>query len=281
MSEAADPPRPPDPRRALLARADAPGLPPGTLITRPARRRPLLRRRRPEPLLWLSDGPVEDPAGGRSVPPGLTPVLLHDRPNLEEWWRTGALDPGRASDPDDHDAEAVLGEYWDAVVPDPEEGAEGEELIAPFGRARPPLAPHGAPDPEGNPEAGARATARALLAEGWFGRPRLALVPAARPADVPAVLGWSGPVNHEGDTARISAVLRSWEDRFGARLLALGFDRLDLYVAAPPRTPADVLAVAAEHFAFCPDNVWQGSGTVAAYAEEGVAGSSHWSFWWD
>ncbi|UQX01259.1 DUF4253 domain-containing protein [Streptomyces sp. RerS4] len=277
MSEAADPPRPSDLFGPLRACADIPGLPPGTVITRPVRRR--LRRARRQPLLWVSDGPVDVPAAAWAAPAGLTAVLLHDRSGLEEWWHTRALDPGRAGDPDDHDAETVLREYWDAVIPDPAEGAEGEELIAPFGRDRPPLAPPGTPTPDA--DAAADAATRALLADGWLGRPRLALVPAARRADVPAAIGWSGPCNHDDDTARISAVLRSWEERYDARVLAIGFDRLDLYVAAPPRTPAEALAVAAEHFAFCPDNVWQGSGTVAAYAEEAVVGQSHWSFWWD
>jgi hypothetical protein len=37
-----------------------------------------------------------------------------------------------------------------------------------------------------------------------------------------------------------------------------------------------------EHFAFCPDNIWQGSWlyTLAAYAER-ITGARHWGFWWD
>jgi hypothetical protein len=38
--------------------------------------------------------------------------------------------------------------------------------------------------------------------------------------------------------------------------------------------------VAAEHLAFCPDNVRQGSGSLAAYAQE-IRGRQSWSFWWD
>ncbi|MFD9407840.1 DUF4253 domain-containing protein [Streptomyces sp. NPDC059989] len=263
----------------LSALGSFPGLPAGSLVSRPRRRR--LRRPRPEPLLWLSDEPVDAPAASYPVPAGLQAVLFHDRPGPEGWWSTGALDPARASDPDDHDAESVLPDFWRAVIPDPEEGEEGEELIAPFGRDWPGLAPAGTPTGTADADAAADGLAGALIRDGRLGRPRLALVPARRGADVPAVLGWSGPLNHETDTARISAVLRSWEDRYGARVLALGFDRLDLYVQAPPRTLAEALTLAAEHFAFCPDNVWQGSGTVSAYAEEAVAGSAHWSFWWD
>uniref|UniRef100_A0AAU2JR21 DUF4253 domain-containing protein n=1 Tax=Streptomyces sp. NBC_00049 TaxID=2903617 RepID=A0AAU2JR21_9ACTN len=260
----------------LSAPGTFPGLPPGSPVFRPARRR-WLRRTRPEPTLWISDEPVDTPAAAHPEQPGLRAVLLHDRPGLEEWWAADVMERDAVSAPGDHDAEDVLRDYWHAVIADPEEGAEGEDLIAPFGRDWPGLAPAGR-DPEA---AGADALARELIRDGWFGRPRLALVPVGRGADVPAAIRWSGPVNHENDTARISAVLRSWEDRYGVRVLALGFDRLDLHVAAPPRTLAEAIPLAAEHFAFCPDNVWQGSGTVRDYAQEALVGSDHWSFWWD
>ncbi|MEV6956490.1 DUF4253 domain-containing protein [Streptomyces sp. NPDC051183] len=256
------------------------GLPPGALITRPGR-----RLRRAVPLLWVSDAAVGGDClaghrGGAPAALGLYPVLLQDRRGLEEWWRLRELYPERMSDPGDHDARQVLREHWSGAVPDPEEGAEGAELIAPFGRDWPGQA---APLIAGqDPEAAAGALARDLVRDGGcLPSPRLALVPAGRGADVLAAIGWGGPANHENDTARIAAVLRSWEDRFGARVVALGFDELHVSVAAPPRTRAEALAVAAEHFAFCPDNVWQGSGSIRAYADEALTGSAHWSFWWD
>ena len=68
--------------------------------------------------------------------------------------------------------------------------------------------------------------------------------------------------------ARLCAVLRSWEDRFGIRVVALGFDQLLVSVATPPTTLAEARALAAEHFAFCPDNIRQGGDpTLPAYAE--------------
>jgi hypothetical protein len=39
------------------------------------------------------------------------------------------------------------------------------------------------------------------------------------------------------------------------------------------------MLVAAEHFAFCPENMWQGT-ALAAYAEQ-LIGVNHWGFWWD
>ncbi|MEU9085728.1 DUF4253 domain-containing protein [Streptomyces sp. NPDC048357] len=243
---------------------------------------------RGEPLLWVSDGPVGVGALAAHRSPalaaaGLQAVLFQGRRGLEEWWRDRELRPRRMSDPDDHHVEPVLREFWHGVVPDPEEGEEGEELIAPFGRDWPGLAesgPTGGPD-AADPEAAARELADELIGSGSLPSPRLALVPAARGADVPTAMGWCGPTNHENDTARISAVLRSWEDRFGARVVALGFDELYVSVAAPPRTFAGALPVAAEHFAFAPDNIWQGCGTIRAYADEAVTGSNLWGFWWD
>ena len=76
---------------------------------------------------------------------------------------------------------------------------------------------------------------------------RLGLVRVDRPADIPASLGWAGMINATGDVAAVSSVLRSWEERFSAVLVTLGFDLLELAVAAPPQAGAHALAVAAEH----------------------------------
>jgi hypothetical protein len=85
----------------------------------------------------------------------------------------------------------------------------------------------------------------------------------------------------ENDTARLSAVLRSWEDRFATRVIGVGFAELYLSVAAPPTDHAAAFHIAAEHFAFCPDNVWQGSTPdLAGYAGQ-LVDAPIWSFWWD
>jgi Domain of unknown function (DUF4253) len=62
---------------------------------------------------------------------------------------------------------------------------------------------------------------------------RLGLVAARRPADVLAVVGWTGAMNYHATSAPLACVLRSWEDRFGARLVRLGFDTMDLLVERP------------------------------------------------
>ncbi|WP_149828561.1 DUF4253 domain-containing protein [Streptomyces tailanensis] len=58
--------------------------------------------------------------------------------------------------------------------------------------------------------------------------------------------------------------------------------QLIVSVAAPPTTEADAEAVAAEHFAFCPDNIHQGTadGSLRTYVQS-LLGEHTWSFWWD
>jgi hypothetical protein len=73
-------------------------------------------------------------------------------------------------------------------------------------------------------------------------------VRVTRPADAPAAIGWvgAGP-----DPVGVSAVLRSWEERFGALLVEITADELSLGVAVPPSTRHECLALAAEHVALC------------------------------
>ncbi|MGY4965352.1 DUF4253 domain-containing protein [Streptomyces sp. 900105245] len=44
----------------------------------------------------------------------------------------------------------------------------------------------------------------------------------------------------------------------------MSYARLDLSVAAPPQTLDEALAVAVEHFAFCPDNIGRGTRASAS-----------------
>ncbi|MFE1292666.1 DUF4253 domain-containing protein [Streptomyces sp. NPDC058751] len=258
-----------------------------------------------EPLLWHAED-RSAPGSWAALSParssGLLPVLLNvddSRDDLSGW----GLAPDEMSYAGDHDAEEVLAEFWeekaaygsDAEEEHPGEG-EGEEIygkgptiaemLAPYGPLWPGLAT--ASPLDADPDARAAETADSLTRPGsrlrrlLLDRPRLALVPARRSADIPAVIGWSAPMNHENDVARLCAVLRSWEDRFGIRVVALTLDGLVLSVAAPPATVAEAEAVAAEHFAFCPDNIAQGDhDTLREYAEHEVLNGRVWSFWWD
>ncbi|KUH36392.1 MULTISPECIES: DUF4253 domain-containing protein [Streptomyces] len=128
-------------------------------------------------------------------------------------------------------------------------------VTAPFGQTWPGLAP--GREMTTNPDQLAAEFAQAFLAD----RPltRLGLVAAASGAEALTAAGWAGPCNYDNDTAKFSAIVRDWEHRLGARVVAVGFSTLHLSIAAPPANEHEALLVAAEHFAFCPDNIWQGS----------------------
>ncbi|MFH8383958.1 DUF4253 domain-containing protein [Kitasatospora sp. NPDC018058] len=238
--------------------------------------------------LWISDAPAPDGLWEqlhRAHPQsGLWPLLLSpldDGPDFRPWL-SGELYPEHASDPAEHDPAAVLREWWepgedfDPEDFDPEDFEEEAEALAPYGAAWPGLAP-AATVPDGAADAEARGLAGVLQSVKDV---RLGLVRAGSGAEALVACGWSGPLNHENDIAKIAAVLADWECRFGAQVVEVGFDTLQLSVAVPPATLAEALPLAAEHAAFCPDQVHQGTGTLTAYAEQ-LVGSHRWSFWWD
>lgn len=78
----------------------------------------------------------------------------------------------------------------------------------------------------------------------------------------------------------LTAVLRSWEERFDAIVVSVGFATLALAVRRPPRGRSARLAVAAEQGAFCPERITSDWGSLEALAE-GMAGGNIWWFWWD
>jgi hypothetical protein len=228
------------------------------------------------PVLWLTDKPIDD--GGskwntlrRAFPTtGLWPVLLGgmreapDRP-----WVSAELDPQAVAQ---EDPRAILAERWAGGISDEfEDDPDERQKIEPFGREFPGLASVSA-DPlnEREIERVAKDIAK--------GR-RLGLAEVSRAADLPAVTGWSGSVNVI-DSGTVSAILRSWEERFGVVLVGLEFDTMTLVAMRCPTTDDESLAVAAEHYMFCPDNIDQGVGSIRAYAKA-LKKLARWDFWWD
>ncbi|MGW2280092.1 DUF4253 domain-containing protein [Streptomyces sp. NPDC001770] len=250
-----------------------------------------------EPLFWYgttaaAPGAFADlRATGRPV--GLLPVLIDEGPRREppSAW---SLDPASVSYPGDHDAEEVLLDFWEpsaahSIADELGHGAGGSGGGSDGAPGSAPEWPGLAPSPAtAGPDEPDHLAAdladllsSALLDDSGTGL-RPALVPARRSADIPAVIGWTGPVNHESDVARLCAVLRSWEDRFGIRVVVLGFDTLTVSVGRPPTTLAEARALAVEHYAFCPDTIDQNPPyDLDAYAEKSVLNRESWSFWWD
>lgn len=73
-------------------------------------------------------------------------------------------------------------------------------------------------------------------------------------------------------------MLRSWEDRFGARLLEVGYDDIRLLVSRPPQALEAAQQIAAEHFAFADEaHHLRGVGSIA----RAIVNNPFWDFWWD
>jgi hypothetical protein len=240
------------------------------------------------PVLWVTDAPV--PGAGRRwgelqgvlAGQGIWPLVLIPLDG-EEWapWHNGELDPVSLDEVDGRFADRVLAGLWHAMA---ETTCADEELTRTPGAWGDAALELGLPDcwpgmahagrSRADPAAHAASIAATVYPTGLLG-----LVPADRGSDALAVLGWDGPQNHI-DTADMVSVLRSWEDRFEARVIGLGFDTLQLSVAAPPMSAEHARVVAAEHFALCPDNIAQGTEDFDLYARH-IRHATTWSFWWD
>jgi Domain of unknown function (DUF4253) len=256
---------------ASMNTADLPdGLPPGRLIT-PNPRQPRLTGWTGGPVCgpvyWASEEALPD------APQQWTRLhAVHDRtglrPLLLDHTPDGDLEPCDDGRIDALDAETILLREWHrfdgfawyrnparraawrASIPEgvwiPDD--PGPPFVTWPGLARPGTRGR-------DPDTVAREVmARNLLPYWRDDQPvHLALVPAARSADIPGRIGSNDP-NSYLLAAEMSAVLRSWEDRFGARVLAC-LDGLYVSVASPPLDWEHGEHLALEHVLFCDDQL--------------------------
>ena len=147
-------------------------------------------------------------------------------------------------------------------------------LAAPYGDTFPGLAP-----PPTGPTYPTAPEDVAKPEHGW-----LALVAVTRPADVVAALGWSGVANYDAFShigpSDISAILRSWETRYGAVPVLMSADGLVLGVRHPPSTQDEALRAAAERVAACSDQPFQNEDGLRDDARH-LLGHIDWFCWWD
>jgi hypothetical protein len=228
---------------------------------------------------WVTDraahsaGPVWARLAEEAATTGLQPFLLSglDGDTARPWDSAEFSAPQDASGIDRVGVARLVEEWWDC--PTEAEYEADEELramFAPFGPRFPGLAP--AVEEDLDPQLMRRALFQ------YTRSARIGLVPASRPADVLPRLGWDGACNSR-TSLEIAAVLRSWEDRYGARLLEVGFAAIRLLVSRPPQTLEAAQRIAAEHFAFC-DEACMGPHDVGRIAAALVS-NPFWDFWWD
>lgn len=186
--------------------------------------------------------------------PGLVPNVTVRRPGAAEVIEAA----GRLRIPQDLSA-------WQAEV----FGLDGEVLTPPEG-TWPKIPARAAEGPS---------VARNVRTGAFLPEVFILLVPAAEGYEVPAYLKWGG-WNACPPSEYHVAILRSWHGRFGAELVGLGFDVMDLMVGRPPDSREAALEVAREEYLYCPDSIDQGAGSVAARAAH-LMNSRWWQFWWD
>lgn len=71
-----------------------------------------------------------------------------------------------------------------------------------------------------------------------------------------------------------------WAERYGARLVTLAFDTVELAIEKPIRTREEALEVASLQYEYCNDVVDQGTETLERLAAS-LIGAKSWFFWWD
>jgi len=211
---------------------------------------------------------------------GLVPILLGRHYNTAGL----PLDLFKPEDPreaDRVDVGALLENLWRGSVFADADDPEEMEQWAPFSLEWPGLAPAQTEPllPAQRQQALDVLLPRIRREHGETPDAQIALVAARRPADVLAVTGWAGLVNRGESLVPLTAVLRSWEDRFGARLIDVGSADLRLIVERPPRTleAAQLLAAEQVHLA---DDCIHGARDIPGIADRLVNGPI-WTFWWD
>ena len=187
------------------------------------------------PRYWASDGHVPNAHAlaqrlAAAFPQtGLWPVIWEnaDDPDAYAWFGD---DPAEVAAVDPEDAlRAIWAEYIDPAGSFPglaaPSGATAPDAFAAFAASR--------SDYQAQ-------TPMALL-----------LVPVNRPADVITAIGTVA--TEVAPAPAVNAIVRSWEERFGAVVTTLGPGELGLAVGDPPRSHAQARKLAAEQLAFAPE----------------------------
>lgn len=107
----------------------------------------------------------------------------------------------------------------------------------------------------------------------------IVLVPTRRSWEAPAWLNYGGWNECPAPEVHV-ALLRRWHDRYGAEVLSMGPETIELAVSRPVTDREEALALADEHFLYCYDIVVQGTETLDRLAAH-LVDATVWYFWWD
>jgi hypothetical protein len=76
------------------------------------------------------------------------------------------------------------------------------------------------------------------------------------------------------------ALMRFWQRCFGAEVVGITRDVVEMWVGRPPANKIDALKLAKQQYLYCQDIVDQGTQTLESLAASLLDGTS-WFFWWD
>lgn len=118
-----------------------------------------------------------------------------------------------------------------------------------------------------------------IISGKFYNRVHIILIPTGSSWEVPAYLRW-GDWNTCPPPEYHVAALRTWHEQFGVELVGLNGDTMNLRAARRPTTRQQSIALAKDQYAYCPDIVDQGVGTVSELAAT-LMSSAWWYLWWD
>lgn len=110
-------------------------------------------------------------------------------------------------------------------------------------------------------------------------RVHIVSVPARDATDLPAYLGLGG-WNDCPAAERMVAALRQWQKEYGAELVAISRDTMDIRVKRRPATREEALKLARQQAVFCSDVVENPDDMLEELAATLMI-SDWWFFWWD
>jgi len=107
----------------------------------------------------------------------------------------------------------------------------------------------------------------------------IVLVPAEHSWQAPCLLKYGG-WNECPFAPEHAALFKFWEEQYGAKVVTISGDTIEMSVERPPTTKEAALALARQQYIYCADIVQQGTDTIEALAATLLDGHV-WFFWWD
>jgi len=107
----------------------------------------------------------------------------------------------------------------------------------------------------------------------------IGLADIAEPWMLPAATAY-GNWNDCPEASLHCAIMRRWNEQYGAEIVSMSGDVIECHVKRPPATKADAITLAWEQYWYCTDIVEQGVETISNLAAT-LLNHEYWYFWWD